>query len=189
LKVNFHSLLESCAIIQMGMGSMDYHERVIMEEKQRKLRLEVAASLIGSSIRGYLARKKRDKQKMEKQAKADYNAVPDNLAEKQQQEKAERKADRKKEKLEAKKALKKVAKKEKKEKQKAESEPASPMVEMVDITPGSEPDLGPDVGTGAPDELPAPDEPEPPQELPAEDELAPPQEAAAEVDSDSSGIE
>lgn len=61
-RVNFNKLLESCAIIQMGMGSMDYYERVVMEEKQRTLKIEVAASLIGSTIRGYLARQKRQRE-------------------------------------------------------------------------------------------------------------------------------
>jgi len=60
--IQFNQLLESCAVLQMGMTAMDYQERLVMEEKHRKLKRDVAASLIGSTIRAYLARKKIRKQ-------------------------------------------------------------------------------------------------------------------------------
>jgi len=91
-RVNFNKLLESCAIIQMGMTSMDYYERVVMEEKQRTLKIEVAASLIGSTIRGYLARQKRQRELLAASRREQFlKATDQEIQEKRRQDRQERK--------------------------------------------------------------------------------------------------
>jgi len=61
-RVNFNRLCESLCVLQMEVemeGSyLTQDERAMMEDKQRTLRRDVAASVIGSAIRGFLARRR-----------------------------------------------------------------------------------------------------------------------------------
>jgi len=60
--VNFNRLCESLCVLQMEMemegNYLTPDERAMMEDKQRKLKRDVAASAIGAAIRGFLARKR-----------------------------------------------------------------------------------------------------------------------------------
>lgn len=65
--VDFNKLVESLCVLQMEIEMEGTYltpdERTMMEEKQRKLKRDVAASVIGSAIRGFLARKRYEKKR------------------------------------------------------------------------------------------------------------------------------